>query len=324
MPTRERTVVLVIPIFDDWESADMLCQLLDAVFRSNRDRKVTILFVNDGSISEPSLPALARCLALQSVKVLNLRRNMGHQRAIALGLAYVQEHMPCDAVVVMDGDGEDKPEDVPSLLDELDRAGVQIVFAERGKRLEGFAFRASYSFYRGLHRVLTGRTVRFGNFSALRFSSLGRLTIMSEMWTHYAASARIANLPIKAIRIDRGTRLRGRTKMTFDSLVLHGLAAIALYPTIYARVLIGSLAIASLMVLCSACVMLLRPWSRPYLPDWTAWMAGFSLTFLCISAFMALLFVFAGVSFRALPGVLPIRDYSFFVTDCQTLHDPQA
>jgi hypothetical protein len=273
---------------------------------------------------EPSLPALKGCLRLHAVKVLNLKRNMGHQRAIALGLAYVQEHEPCDAVVVMDGDGEDKPEDVPSLLKVLERAGSQVVFAERGKRLESVVFRALYRCYRTLHHVLTGRRVRFGNFSALRFGCLRRLTIMPEMWTHYAASVRISRLPIETIRIDRGTRLRGSTKMSFDALMLHGLAAMALYPTINVRVLIGSVLAALMIVLSAASVVAIRLTMHFYIPGWTTTMVGFSLTLLCMMMFMSLLFVFVGVSFRAMPGVLPIRDYQYFIDGCETLHEVQA
>jgi glycosyltransferase involved in cell wall biosynthesis len=323
-PTRKPTVALVIPIFDDWESADMLCELLNGVFRDNEFHNAKILFVNDGSVSEPSLPALERCTSLHGVQVLNLKRNLGHQRAIALGLSYVQEHLPCETVVVMDGDGEDKPQDVPALLNALETTGAQVVFAERGKRLEGLLFRASYLFYRTMHRILTGRKVRFGNFSALRFSSLSRLTVMPEIWTHYAASVRIAGLPLSTIRLDRGTRLRGSTKMNFDSLVLHGLAAMALYPTINARVLIGSLVAASLMALFSAGVIVVRVATQIHLPSWIMSMVGFALTLVCMTTFISLLFVFVGVSFRALPGVLPIRDYRYFVDNCQTLREPQS
>ena len=111
--------------------------------------------------------------------------------------------------------------------------------------------------------------------------------------------------------------------MSFDSLVLHGLAAMALYPTINARVLIGSLAVASLMALFSAGVIVVRVATQIHLPSWTMSMVGFALTLVCMTTFISLLFVFVGVSFRALPGVLPIRDYQYFVDNCQTLREPE-
>ena len=147
---------------------------------------------------------------------------------------------------------------------------------------------------------------------------------MPEMWTHYAASVRIARIPISTIRIDRGTRLRGSTKMSFDSLVLHGLAAMALYPTINVRVLIGSLAVAFIMGLFSAGVIAIHLATQLVIPAWTMTMVALSLTLLCITSFISLLFVFVGVGFRTLPGVLPIRDYLYFVDCCQTLHEPSA
>ena len=130
MPSWDNTgslIVILIPAFNDWEPAALLLRNLDAVVRANRiDARV--LLIDDGS-TEPAPASLA------GVSVLRLRRNLGHQRAIAVGLVHVYQNIACDAVVVMDGDGEDKPEDVPRLLAESARAGGETnVFAARADR----------------------------------------------------------------------------------------------------------------------------------------------------------------------------------------------
>jgi len=174
-------VLLVIPVLDDWPSVDTLCQALDTAFQPLSEYEPSVLLVDDGSVAEATLPLAAHCRSIHSIQILHLKRNVGHQRAIAIGLAYAQEHLPATFVVVMDGDGEDRPEHVPKLLQALAASRAPIVFAERRKRFESFGFRMSYAAYRAIHRILTGRSIRYGNFSALRFEALARLTVMSEL-----------------------------------------------------------------------------------------------------------------------------------------------
>jgi polyisoprenyl-phosphate glycosyltransferase len=319
-PTPPTRATLIIPILDDWESADILCSRLNAALKSSKRRSVTLIFIDDGSVMAPFLPSLEQCSTFDAVFVLRLKRNMGHQRAIALGLSYVQENAPCDSLVVMDGDGEDKPEDVPRLLDALESGETPFVFAERGRRLDGIFFRAGYLFYRILHRLLTGRKIRFGNFSALQFGLLRRLTTMPEMWSHYAASVILARIPFRAIRVDRGKRLKGSSKMTIDGLILHGLVAMALYPTINVRVLIASLIGCLVAGLFTAVVALMGLVSLVKIPGWATPAVAVSVVLCCTTTLMSFLFVFLSVGFRTLPGVLPIRDYRYFVECCETLH----
>ncbi len=123
--------------------------------------------------------------------VLRLRRNLGHQRAIAIGLAYLEAESPaCQLVVVMDSDGEDDPQDVPRLIARAVQTEQQaIIFAERTKRSESLPFQICYHLYRLVHRVLTGRSVRVGNFSVIPRQRLESLVATSELWNHYAAAA---------------------------------------------------------------------------------------------------------------------------------------
>jgi glycosyltransferase involved in cell wall biosynthesis len=180
----KRRIVAAIPVLDDWESLAILLERLDAV-AARESWSCAVLAIDDGSAD----PGAARCLArpyaaLESVEVLQLARNLGHQRAIAIGLSFLHEERSGDVVVVMDGDGEDRPEDIPRLLEEYERQGAsRVVFAQRSRRSEGLAFRLCYQIYRLLHWILTGIAVRVGNFSLMPFERLATFVVVSRPGT---------------------------------------------------------------------------------------------------------------------------------------------
>ncbi len=160
--------ILLIPVFNDWASLAQLLPKLDTALASHF-LTVDILVVDDGSTMDPESDFQSGTFAaLRRIDVLRLRRNLGHQRAIAVGLAYIEDCLSAEAVVVMDGDGEDDPADVPRLLERLEEEGnTTIVFAERARRSESLVFRVFYALFKLLHLLLTGKGVRVGNFSAI-------------------------------------------------------------------------------------------------------------------------------------------------------------
>jgi hypothetical protein len=236
-----------MPVYNDWEAAAALCGHLAQQLAARREH-FDILLINDGSTDiPPALPAGGGGIA---VGVLDLVRNIGPQRAIAVGLAYIHEHLQPDAVLVMDGDGEDRPEDVPRLLDALhETGGTRIVFAQRRRRVEGAVFRGGYHLYRALHRVATGFGVQVGNFSAIPARHLPSLVISSEMWAHYAAAVYSMRLPVHLVPADRGRRLAGHSKMGYVQLVTHGLAALSVYRNLIgARLLIAVAGVSAVLM----------------------------------------------------------------------------
>ena len=153
--------------------------------------------------------------------------------------------MSCDGVVIMDGDGEDDPADVPRLIERCRALGnTKVVFAERTRRVDSLTFRAFYACYRAAHWVLTGVKVRVGNFSVIPRQVLRKLVTVSELWNHYAAAVYVAKLPRDTIETTRRPRLHGQSKMNFGSLVGHGLSAMSVHGEALAiRLLFGSLVI---------------------------------------------------------------------------------
>jgi len=311
-------VRIIIPILDDWDCAFVLCRMLDQTFDSFTEYSVSLIFVDDGSRIRPQLSEF-EVSAIKEVEILCLLGNVGHQRAIALGLSYVQFTRPCDIVVVMDGDGEDKPEDVPKLLKALeDNDSEFAVFAERQARLESVSFKAGYILYKILHRILTGLPIRFGNFSALRFSVLPRLTMMPELWVHYAATALLSRIPFIALPLDRGKRLGGDSKMRIETLVYHGLSAISIYPTLNVRILVGSFAISLLLIAVAVISIAIRFTTTLAIPGWTTTVLGLSATLLCLVTFTSFLFIFLNLRIRNSAVAMPFQVYQAYIEKCET------
>jgi glycosyltransferase involved in cell wall biosynthesis len=313
-----KEVRIIIPILDDWECAFILCRMLDQTFDSFPEYFVSVMFVDDGSRIRPKL-AEFEVTTLKEVEILCLLGNVGHQRAIAIGICYVQFNRPCDIVVVMDGDGEDRPEDVPKLLKALeDDDNNFAVFAKRQKRLESVSFRAGYFMYEVLHRILTGLPIRFGNFSALRFSVLPRLTLMPELWVHYAATALHSRIPFNALPLNRGKRLRGDSKMRLEKLVDHGFSAISIYPTLNVRILVGSFAICLLLISVAVISIVIRFTTNLAIPGWTTTVLGLSATLLCLATFTSLLFIFLNLKIRNSAVAMPFQVYQAYIEKCET------
>lgn len=321
----DHRLVILIPVHDDWIAAQMLLADLDRALAAF-DSPVSVLFVNDGSREPPPAAfATGGYQKLQSVEILHLRRNLGHQRAIAVGLVYVYEHMPCRAVVVMDGDGEDRPADIVSLAARFEKdSGRSVIFAARAKRLEGSFFRALYQVYRGVHWVLTGDSVRVGNFSMVPFDTLGRLVVVPEIWNHYAAAVVRSRLRFDSIPISRGQRLAGKSKMNFIGLLLHGLSAFFVYGDIIgARLLVGITIALLLQFIAVAIGLGVRYSIRPDLTGLMIYISALLGIILLQAIPIALILVFVVIG-RTNTGFLPIRDCPYFVSSVERVFPKNA
>jgi glycosyltransferase involved in cell wall biosynthesis len=310
-------IVIIMPVYEDWDAAIKLCRNIDTVFRDQSSLRASVLLIDDGSTLTRYPRGLSfRPEAIDRVAVLTLRRNLGHQRAIAIGFAYLQQHWKGDAIVVMDADGEDRPEDIPRLLEAMEDAGrPTAVFAERGRRLESLTFRLMYRCYSFLHRAFTGRDIRFGNFSVLPWSYLDSLVVCPELWNHYSATFLKSRLPYIRVRCDRGRRLAGESRMNFVTLVIHGLSALfANQEVVGTRLLLMAVLTTVGLILLAGIGIGVRLLTNVEIPTWAVVAAGILFVlggFFLVGCFML---VFSVMMTRSHLGFLPIRDYSFFVS----------
>ncbi|MBI1310903.1 glycosyltransferase [bacterium] len=322
-------VILLIPVFNDWESVGLLLPLLERELRGV-DARVHALLLDDGSTELVNVDELAeRCADfrhLQRVEILRLQRNLGHQRALAVGLSHVAAHLPCSAVVVMDADGEDAPQDVPRLLRELDcRDRNAIIFAERTKRSESLTFRFFYWLYRVAHLLLTGIPVRIGNFSAVPSEMLPRIVVVSELWNHYAASVVKSRLPFETVPTRRANRLAGASKMNLVSLVIHGLSAISVFSErTGVRLIIAGACLALITLVGLGTIATIRLTTDWAVPGWATYTSGLLLLLFGQMLTLILVYVLGILQKRDDAGFLPIRDHVHFVAGTTPIHDQRV
>lgn len=280
-------LIILTPIYEDKES---FLQLLKAI-KASLPKNIFVIAVEDGSLSSPA--SIEDFFAENlSGELIFLKRNVGHQSAIAIGLQYIGEHYRESTVVILDSDGEDVPASIPQLLSFLDDSGAQAVVAERTKRDVSLQFKLFYFLYKLVFRVLTGKTINFGNYMILRPAALQRLLSMHELWIHIAACLLYSKIPFKGIPIERGSRYSGSSKMNFSSLVLHALKGMSIFSnSIVTRVCVISSIFAFLTLLLMPVPLALKTLNLAS-PGWSSTLFGVLLIIFMQSISAILLAVF--------------------------------
>ena len=285
MSLSQHAIVIVMPVYEDLEASGRLFQELGQQFGD----RVFVVAVDDGSVRQPlSVESLSQ--AGVAGAVLKLRRNVGHQRAIAIGLSYAAEHLvPGQQVVVMDSDGEDLPSTIPALLAQLDNPAVDVVVAQRKSRVETFRFKAFYQVYKRFFGVMTGRPISFGNFMALKPAAVKRLVSMQELPIHVAAAVLASKLRTDVCPLDRGPRYAGQSKMNFVGLALHGFKALMVFAEdVLVRVGIASALIATFAVVGSVAAVVLKLMGYST-PGWFSLVLGILVLLFLQTAALALM-----------------------------------
>lgn len=308
-------MLVLIPTYNDWESVRVLVpRVVAELTRAGVEPRV--LLVDDGSTEPQPQGLFAEEPAVrQATRVLALRRNLGHQRAISVAMAYVFDKESVPVIALMDGDGEDDPADLPRLLEKFrQEGGTRIVFAERTRRVESLTFRLFYQVYKLLHVLLTGQRVRVGNYSVIPRAALDRLVVAPETWSHYAAAVMKLRVPVAMVPTRRAPRIAGRSKMNFFSLVTHGLAAMSVFgDVIGARVLAAVSALIMLAVALIGAVIGVRLGTGHAIPGWATFTIGLLVTSLIQLIMLAVVFVFLILASRQNASFLPIRDYGYYI-----------
>ncbi len=309
-------ITILIPVYNDWTPLNKLLNELSLSPGNDNSIRVSVLVVDDCSTEKARLSVPS----VFSLQILHLNRNIGHQKAIAIGMAYIHEHDTCDKILIMDADGEDRPEDAVRLITASLQNPDQVIFARRESRQEGLIFRLFYSFYKKAFYLLTGKKISFGNFLIMPRQLLIKSVFYSEIWNHIAGGILKAGLPYTYITTHRGKRYAGASKMNFTNLLLHGLGAISVFIEVIAsRLLIFSLSLIGISVLVILALIGIRAFTSLAIPGWTSTVVAAMLIVLLQSFLLSLFTIFLYLSSLSQRKFIPAYHYKDYTGTTETL-----
>ena len=230
--------IILIPVFNDWQS---VFKLIDNIDLQIHNETVDILIINDAS-TENLDSNEKKFSKINSIKIINLIKNGGHRRAIATGLKYCQENLEYDYIIPMDGDGEDQPEELKEFFTKVEETQPEVITAIRVKRSEGLLFRFLYFVHKIFTNLITGKLIKFGNYTCLSKSAVSKILSSGSVWLSFSGALVKIFPSYETIDSVRGMRYFGPSKMSILGLILHSLRISTVFrETIFIRVVIAIL-----------------------------------------------------------------------------------
>ena len=259
-------IKILIPVYNDWQSVFKLLENINLEV-SKLDSEFSAIIVNDASIEDkPELSA--DLINLKSIQIINMKKNRGHARCNAAGLKYINEKEDFDYVIPMDGDGEDRPEELSLLIEKIKEYPDIVVTANRVKRSESLIFKLCYLAHKYLTLVFTGQTIKYGNYTCLPKSAVNAMVSEPATWSSFSGSLAKVAKDKKSIPSERGVRYFGPSKMSFINLLKHSLSIIAVFKTTllirstifliaYLFLVIGKISVITLIPVVGVIIMIL-------------------------------------------------------------------
>jgi len=317
---KKKRVAIITPVFNDWISFYKLVKEIDKAL-AGLSIEVMIIPVDDGS-TQPYQEGLfmeEKYRVIRHIEIIHLARNTGHQRAIAIGLSYLESKHKADHIIVMDADGEDRPTDIKALLDR--QTTNEIIFAKRGRRKEGSIFQVFNQIYRLLFMILTGKQIPFGNFCIIPGNLLRQVVYLPEIWSHFAAGVLRSGLPQSVVTFNRGERYQGKSKMNFSGLVMHGLSAFSVYTDILSvRMMLLTLIVILATLIGAGSLVYVKYFTPLAIPGW-ATTVGFGLLVILFQSFLLLLSIaFNVLNSRPMQMYIPAKYYQDFILNVEVCY----
>ena len=222
-----KKIIILIPIYNDWESLIKLLSDINNTIKNIENYEFKCIVVNDSSSLKQ--PKISKPLNLKSLKIINMKENRGHARCNAFGLKYINKNEIYDYLILMDGDGEDRPVEIKSLVDKIIENPETSVVAKRAKRSEGSLFKFLYQIHKILTFIFTGKKINFGYFSCLTKNDVNVLVNQASLWNNYSGSVKKHLNKYNEIESIRGFRYFGPSKMTLLNLVIHSFSIISVF-----------------------------------------------------------------------------------------------
>ena len=220
-------VKILIPVYNDWQSVS---KLLDDINSNllNLEHEISVIIIDDAS-NHDRKKENKNFENIHSIKILNMKINQGHARCIATGLKYIFEKEDFDYVIPMDGDGEDRPEEIKDFINKISNTNGKPIVGERVKRSEDLIFKICYQLHKLITLTFTGKSIKFGNFTCLPKSTVEKMVNEKATWNSFSGSLRKIENDLISIPSVRGIRYFGPTKMSFYKLIKHSLSIISVF-----------------------------------------------------------------------------------------------
>ncbi len=222
-----KKIIILIPVYNDWESLNKLLIEINKNIEFFNDINFECLIVNDASTT-PS-PELNKPSNFESVELLNMRENRGHARCNAFGIRYIFQNKKFDNLILMDGDGEDRPEEIKSLIKKILENPNLSVVAKRIKRSEGLFFQTLYQLHKLITIIFTGQNVNFGNYCILTRKDVEELHTKASLWSSFSGTVKKNLKFLNEISSIRGLRYFGPSQMSLFKLIIHSFSIIAVF-----------------------------------------------------------------------------------------------
>ena len=222
-----KKIIILIPVFNDWESLKKLIVEISQHVKFLKEFLFEIIVINDAS--NIKRPEISKPNNINSLKILNMKKNNGHARCNAFGIRYINNNEKFDNIILMDGDGEDRPEEIKSLLKEIQNDPNVSVVAKRVKRSEGPFFQFLYKMHKMLTFIFTGKRINFGNYSCLIKSDVEKISSKPSLWSSFSGTVKKNITKLNEINSTRGSRYFGPSKMSLFKLLIHSFSIIAVF-----------------------------------------------------------------------------------------------
>ena len=220
-------IIILVPIYNDWQSITKLIHEINNL-AINQEFQISILIVNDAS-KHDRIDEINNLENINSVKILNMKINQGHARCIATGLKYIFEKEDFDYVIPMDGDGEDRPEEIKEFINQIQNSSNNPIVGERVKRSENILFKICYQLHKLITLTFTGKSIKFGNFTCLPKATVEKLINDKSTWNSFSGSLAKVEKNLISVPSIRGVRYFGPSKMSFKNLLKHSLSIISVF-----------------------------------------------------------------------------------------------
>ncbi len=228
--------IILIPVFNDDQSLNKLLEKINEHLENFTTFQTEIIILNDKSTEKITLEN-KKLKNFSKVSMLTVKKNLGSQKIIAVGLNYLRNIKDNFFVTVIDSDGEDNPFEIKKMLELAIENIDYVITSNRKSRKESLIIKALYRLHLILTFIFSFKWITFGNFTTFSSININKILSDDNSWFAHSSSV-IKNCRIKRLYAKREKRYFGNSKLSLLKLIEHSIRVNAVFSD---RILISSL-----------------------------------------------------------------------------------